>query len=110
MDEYLGDHVEVIVVLKDVVFLGIYNQLVFLKKLKRIRLLIAIVVFILFKDSLPKSQIVLIFLCLQRLDGITNVPRVVLWKFEKLVLVQNKIFFVEIIKAIKKFSGIGAFE
>ena len=110
MDKHLGDYVEVVVVLKDIVFLDTYNQLVFLKKLKRIHLLIAIVVFILFKNSLPKGQIVLIFLCLQQLDSITNVPQAISQKFEKLVLVQNKIFFVEVIEAIKEFSGISAFE
>ena len=78
LDKHLGDYIEVVVVLKDVVFLGTYNQLVFLKKLKRIYLLIAIIVLILFKDSLPKGQIVLIFLCLQQLDSITNIPQVVL--------------------------------
>ena len=56
LDKYLSDYIEVAIVLKDIVFLGIYNRLVFLKKLKRIRLLITIVIFILFKNSFPRAR------------------------------------------------------
>ena len=56
LDKYLGDYIEVAIVLKNIVFLGMYDQLVFLKKLKRIRLLIIIVIFILFKNSFPRAR------------------------------------------------------
>ena len=51
-----------VAVLEDVIFLGMYYRLVLLEKLKGVRLLITIIVFVLLENGFSKPLIVLVFL------------------------------------------------